>query len=73
MPGEQAWCHRTTPGAASSPSDPSTPPSERHYTHLAPNYVADTIRASFPRLTETQAQTVVPIARGRRNRRQARM
>jgi len=23
---------------------------ERHYAHLAPNYVADTIRASFPRL-----------------------
>jgi hypothetical protein len=24
---------------------------ERHYAHLAPNYVADTIRAGFPRLT----------------------
>jgi integrase len=46
---------------------------ERHYAHLAPNYVADTIRASFPRLTETQAQTVVPIERARRNRRQARL
>jgi integrase len=45
---------------------------ERHYAHLAPNYVANTIRASFPRLTETQAQTVVPIERARRNRRQAR-
>jgi integrase len=45
---------------------------ERHYAHLAPNYVADTIRARFPRLTETQAPTVVPIERARRNRRQAR-
>jgi integrase len=46
---------------------------ERHYAHLAPNYVADTIRASFPRSTETQAQTVVPIERARRDRRQARL
>ncbi len=23
---------------------------EKHYAHLAPNYVADTIRANFPRL-----------------------
>src|SRR5262245_13133898 len=45
---------------------------ERHYAHLAPNYVADTIRASFPRLTDTQVPTVVPIERARRNRRQAR-
>jgi site-specific recombinase XerC len=45
---------------------------ERHYAHLAPNYVADTIRASFPRLTETKAPTVVPIERARRNYRQAR-
>jgi integrase len=44
---------------------------ERHYAHLAPNYVADTIRANFPRLTETQGRTVVPIERARRNRRQA--
>jgi Phage integrase family len=28
---------------------------ERHYTHLAPNYVADTIRASFPRLAAISA------------------
>jgi len=46
---------------------------ERHYAHLAPNYVADTIRSSFPRLIETQAPTVVPIERARRNRRQARL
>jgi len=44
---------------------------ERHYAHLAPNYVADTIRANFPRLTEAQGRTVVPIERARRNRRQA--
>ena len=36
---------------------------ERHYAHLAPNYVADTIRANFPRLTEAQGRTVVPIER----------
>jgi integrase len=45
---------------------------ERHYAHLAPNYVADTIRASFPRLTDTKVPTVVPIERARRDRRQAR-
>jgi integrase len=45
---------------------------ERHYAHLAPNYVADTIRASFPRLTEAQAPTVLPIGRARLNLRQAR-
>ena len=37
---------------------------ERHYAHLAPNYVADTIRANFPRLTAS-AVTVVPIGRAR--------
>ena len=42
---------------------------DRHYAHLAPNYVADTIRVSFPRLTETQAPKVLPIERRRRNRR----
>jgi integrase len=36
---------------------------ERHYAHLAPNYVADTIRASFPRLTETKSPNVVRIGR----------
>jgi integrase len=39
---------------------------ERHYAHLAPNYVADTIRANFPRLTTPEAR-VVPIRHGRRN------
>jgi integrase len=33
---------------------------EKHYAHLAPNYVADTIRGSFPRLT-LQAPAVVSI------------
>jgi hypothetical protein len=38
---------------------------ERHYAHLAPNCVADTIRASFPRLGGVEAPTVVPIRRAR--------
>jgi hypothetical protein len=29
---------------------------ERHYAHLAPNYVAEKIRESFPRLTDIEAQ-----------------
>jgi integrase len=33
---------------------------EKHYAHLAPNYVADTIRGSFPRLTREE-RVVVPI------------
>jgi integrase len=33
---------------------------EKHYAHLAPNYVADTIRGSFPRLT-SEERAVVPI------------
>jgi integrase len=33
---------------------------EKHYAHLAPNYVADTIREGFPRLT-SEEQIVVPI------------
>jgi hypothetical protein len=40
---------------------------ERHYAHLAPNYVADTIRRNFPRLTETKSPNVVPIGRTRKN------
>ena len=40
---------------------------ERHYAHLAPNYVTDTIRANFPRLTISEARTVVPIGRARTN------
>ena len=40
---------------------------ERHYAHLAPNLVADTIRENFPRLTETKSPSVVPIGRARKN------
>jgi integrase len=38
---------------------------ERHYAHLAPNYVADTIRASFPRLVPPPPKTLVRIRRAR--------
>ena len=31
---------------------------EKHYAHLAPNYVADTIREGFPRLTPVAAVVV---------------
>jgi integrase len=31
---------------------------EKHYAHLAPNYIADTIRGSFPRLLR---DNVIPI------------
>jgi integrase len=37
---------------------------ERYYAHLAPNYVSDTIRANFPRLTISESR-VVPIGRVR--------
>jgi integrase len=39
---------------------------ERHYAHLAPNYIADTIRANFPRLTNTDVR-VAYIRRPNRN------
>jgi hypothetical protein len=35
----------------------------KHYTHLAPSYVADTIRAHFPVLGITAETTVTPIRR----------
>jgi hypothetical protein len=38
---------------------------ERHYAHLAPNYVADTIRANFPRLLPSPPTRVVMVRRGR--------
>jgi integrase len=38
---------------------------EKHYAHLAPNYVADTIRAHFPKLGITRDMTVVPMERSR--------
>jgi integrase len=34
---------------------------ERHYAHLAPNYVADTIRANFPRLTSPSEPRILRI------------
>lgn len=34
---------------------------EKHYAHLAPNYVADTIRGNFPRLTGATSTVVVPL------------
>jgi integrase len=36
---------------------------EKHYAHLAPSYVADTIRAHFPTLGITGENTVTPIRR----------
>jgi integrase len=41
---------------------------EKHYAHLAPSYVADTIRAHFPTLGITDAGTVRPMHRKRANR-----
>jgi integrase len=34
---------------------------EKHYAHLAPNYVAQTIRTNFPRLGIADEANVVPI------------
>ena len=34
---------------------------EKHYAHLAPNYVADTIRANFPNLGIGDAPKVLPL------------
>jgi integrase len=34
---------------------------ERHYAHLAPNYVADTVRAAFGNLGIVPPSTVVPL------------
>ena len=36
---------------------------EKHYAHLAPSYVADTIRAHFPTLGIAHDMTVVPMVR----------
>ena len=40
---------------------------EKHYAHLAPNYVADTIRQGFPRLAREE-RVVVPINLERKRR-----
>jgi integrase len=34
---------------------------EKHYVHLAPNYVADTIRANFPHLGIAEPPKVIPL------------
>jgi hypothetical protein len=34
---------------------------EKHYGHLAPNYVADTVRAAFGSIGFLSADNVVPI------------
>jgi integrase len=34
---------------------------EKHYAHLAPNYVAETIRAKFPNLGITERLIVIPV------------
>jgi integrase len=34
---------------------------EKHYAHLAPNYVAETIRANFPKLGIAEVLNVVPL------------
>lgn len=39
---------------------------ERHYAHLAPSYVADTIRAAMPRLGIVEKSNVAPIKAKRR-------
>jgi hypothetical protein len=36
---------------------------ERHYAHLAPSYVADTIRANFPTLGIAGESPVISITR----------
>jgi hypothetical protein len=36
---------------------------EKHYAHLAPSYVADTIRAHFPTLGIAGEVSVVPMQR----------
>ena len=41
---------------------------EKHYAHLAPNYVADTIRAKFPDLGIAEAETVMVLRAGWRRR-----
>jgi integrase len=38
---------------------------EKHYAHLAPSYIADTIRAHFPTLGITGDSNVTPIRKRR--------
>ena len=39
---------------------------EKHYAHLAPSYVAQTIRANFPVLGLTDAADVIPLRRAKK-------
>ncbi len=39
---------------------------EKHYAHLSPSYVADTIRQHFPRLGMGIASNVKPLPFGKR-------
>jgi hypothetical protein len=41
---------------------------EKHYAHLAPSYVAGTIRAHFPTLGIAGDTSVVPMLRRKRTR-----
>jgi integrase len=38
---------------------------EKHYAHLAPNYVADTVRASFPSLGIVEESNIAPLRRSK--------
>jgi integrase len=40
---------------------------EKHYGHLAPNYVADTVRNAFDRLNIVESNNVVPLPSRRSN------
>ena len=39
---------------------------EKHYAHLAPSYIAQTIRANFPVLGLTDGADVIPLRRARK-------
>jgi integrase len=38
---------------------------EKHYGHLAPNYIADTVRTAFGRLGIVEPSNIIPIASGK--------
>jgi len=40
---------------------------EKNYAHLAPSYVADTIRAHFPTLGINGNDAIAPLRRGKSN------
>jgi hypothetical protein len=41
---------------------------EKHYAHLAPSYVSETIRANFPRLGIADENNVIPLRRSKEGR-----